>query len=125
MVMTGGASIFRLRTFVFFRLMASPKSLQACEKQSINNWSSSCVWSATSKSSANIMSLMRTLRTFVLALRRARLETLPSDRVRRYRFLPLLCRRHVFSNRPKKIPKSVGVRTQPCLTPLRISNGCE
>ena len=24
------------RTFVFFRLMVSPKSLQACEKQSVN-----------------------------------------------------------------------------------------
>ena len=30
-----------------------------------------------------------------------------------------------FSNMPKKIPKSVGARTQPCLTPLWISNGSE
>ena len=31
----------------------------------------------------------------------------------------------MFSNRPKKVPKSIGARTQPCLTPLRISNGSE
>ena len=41
------------RTFVFFRLMVSPKSLQACEKQSINDWSSCWVWVATAASSAN------------------------------------------------------------------------
>ena len=70
------------RTLVFFRLMVSPKSLHACEKQSINDWSSSWVWVATAASSANSMSLMRTLRTFVLALRRARLKNMPSDRVR-------------------------------------------
>ena len=66
-----------------FRLMVSPKSLHACEKQSINDWSSSWVWVATAASSANSMSLTRTLRTFVLALRRARLKSLSSDRVRR------------------------------------------
>ena len=37
MVMTGGASVSCPRTFVFFRLMVSPKSSQACEKQSIND----------------------------------------------------------------------------------------
>ena len=35
MVMTGGTSASCPRTFVFFRLMVSRKSLQACEKQSI------------------------------------------------------------------------------------------
>ena len=30
-----------------------------------------------------------------------------------------------FSSRPKKVPKSIGARTQPCLTPLRISNYSE
>ena len=30
-----------------------------------------------------------------------------------------------FSNMPKKMPKSVGARKQPCLTPLRISSGSE
>ena len=78
--MTGSASVSCPRTFVFFRLMVSPKSLHACEKQSINDWSSSWVWVATAASSANSLSLMRTLRTFVLALRRARLKSLPSDR---------------------------------------------
>ena len=57
--------------------------LQACEKQSINDWSSSWVWVATAASSANSMSLMRTLRTFVLPLRLAKLRSLPSERVRR------------------------------------------
>ena len=69
--------------FVFLRLMVSPKSLQACEKQSTNDWSSSWVWVATAASSANSMSLMRTSHTFVLALRWARLKSLPSERVRR------------------------------------------
>ena len=31
----------------------------------------------------------------------------------------------MFSNMPKKIPKNVAARTQPCLTPLRISSGSE
>ena len=63
--------------------MVSPKSLQACEKQSINDWSSSWVWVATAASSANCMSLMRSLRTFVLAMRRAKLKSLSSERVRK------------------------------------------
>ena len=50
---------------------------------------------------------------------------MPSDRVRRlihYVGVSNAC----FSNMPKKMPKSAGVkRTQPCLTPLRISNGSE
>ena len=80
------------------------------------------MWVATGASSANSMCLMRTLRTFVLALRRARLKSLPSDRVQ----LPsVVVSKACFSNKPKKIPKSVGARTQPCLTPLRISNGSE
>ena len=52
-------------------------------KQSINDWSSSWVWATTATSSTNSMSLMSTSRTFVLALRRARLKSLQSDRVRR------------------------------------------
>ena len=70
------------------------------------------MWVATAASSAYSMSLMRTLRTFVLALRRTRLKSLLS-----------LMSNACFSNRPKKIPTIVGERTQPCLTPLRISNG--
>ena len=120
--MTGSASVSCPSTFVFFRLMVSPKSLNACDKQSINDWSSFWVWVATAASSANSMSLMRTLRTFVLALRRARLKSLPSDRVR---IASIVLSKACFSNRLEKIPKSVGARTQPCLTPLRISNGSE
>ena len=44
--MTDGASVSCPMTFVFFRLMVSPKSLQACEKQPINEWSSSWAWVA-------------------------------------------------------------------------------
>ena len=58
MVMTGGDYVTCPRPFVFFRLMVSPKSIQACEKQSLNDWSASCVWVATAASSANSMSLM-------------------------------------------------------------------
>ena len=112
------------RTFVFFRLMVSAKSLQACEKQSINDWSCSWAWVATAASSGNSMSLMRSLRTFVLALRRARLKSLSSERVRKY--IPsVVVTNRCFSNRPKKLPNSIGARTQPCLTPLRISNVSE
>ena len=123
--MTGVASGSCLRTFVVFRLMVSLKSLQAFEKRSINDWSSSWVWVATAASSANNMSLMRTLRTFVQALRRARLNSLPSERVRRYIPSVVVSKVVCFSSRPKKIPKGVGARRQPCLTPLRISNGSE
>ena len=73
------------------------------------------MWVATAASSANSMSRVRTLRTFVLALRRARLKSLPSDRVR---MVDSFC----CCNRAKKIIKGVGTRTQPYLTPLRISN---
>ena len=37
MVMTGGASVSCPRTVVFFRLTVRSTSLQACEKQSIND----------------------------------------------------------------------------------------
>ena len=75
-------------------------------------------------SSANSMSLARTLRIFVLALIRARLKSLPSDRVRRW-IHSVVVSNACFSNRPKKIQKIVEARTQPCLTPLQISNGSE
>ena len=75
MVMIGSSSEFRL--------MVSPRSLQAWETRSISDWSSCWVWVATAASSANNMSVMRASRTFVLALRRARLNSLPSGLVRR------------------------------------------
>ena len=46
----GGVSVSCPRTFVVFRLMVSPKFLQACEKQSINDWSPSWVWVVTAAS---------------------------------------------------------------------------
>ena len=70
------------------------------------------------------MSLMMASRTFVLALRRPRLKSLPSDLVRRQipsDAVPKAC----LKSRAKKIPKSVGARTYPCLTPLRMSKGLE
>ena len=122
--MTGSAYVSCPRTFVFFRLMVSPKSSQAYEKQSIHDWSSSWVWVATAASSANSMSLMRSLRTFVLALRRARLKSLSSERVRKQ--IPSdVVSKTCFSNSPKKVPTSIGARTQPFLTKLRISNVSE
>ena len=54
----------------------------------------------------------------------ARLKSLPSNRVRRS--IPsVVVSNACFSNRPKKPAKGVGARTQPCVTPLRISNGFE
>ena len=70
------------------------------------------------------MSLMRASRTLVLALRRPRLKSLPADLVRRQ--IPLdAVPKAGLKSRVKKIPKSVGVRTQPCLTTLKLSKGLE
>ena len=65
------------------------------------------------------MSLTRASRTFVLALRRPGSKSLPSD---------LICdavSKACLRSRAKKIPKSVGARTYPWLTPLRMSKGLE
>ena len=70
------------------------------------------------------MSLMRASQHFVLAVKRPRLKNLPSDLVRRHILsdtVPKAC----LKSRTKKIPKSVGARTHPCLTPLWMSNGLE
>ena len=82
-VMADGVSVPCPRTLVFFRLMVSPKSRQAWEKWSISVCSSCWVWVATAGSSANSMSLMWASRILVMALRRARLKSVPSDLVRR------------------------------------------
>ena len=59
-----------------------------------------------------------------LALRRARLKSLSSELVRKY--IPsVVVSNTCFSNMPKKLPKSIGAMTQPCLTPQRISNVSE
>ena len=112
------------RMFVFFRLMISPKSLQAWEKQSISSCSSLWLCVMTVASSANNMTLMRVSRTFVLTFRWARLKRLPSDLVCRQILscaVPNACLRR----RVKKIPKRIGASTQPYLTLLHISKGSE
>ena len=63
---------------------------------------------------------MVVLRTVVFAFSRARLNSRASDLVRRYTpsvASPKAC----FRSRAKKMLKSMGARTQPCLTPLLIS----
>ena len=63
-------------------------------------------------------------RTFVLALRQPRLKSLPSDLVCRqipFDAVPKAC----LKSRAKKILKSIGARTHPCLTPLWMSKGLE
>ena len=67
---------------------------------------------ATAASSANSMSLMRSLRTFVLALRRARLKSLSSERVRK-QIPSVVVPKTCFSNRPMEVPNSIGASTQP------------
>ena len=75
-------------------------------------------------SSANKSSLIVSSRTFVLAFRRAALNSFP---------LLLVCRRipsftfwkACLNIAPKKIPNRVGARTQPCLTPLRMSKAVD
>ena len=75
-------------------------------------------------SSANSISLMRTVRTLVFALRRARLNSFPSLLV--CRWTPSVdCPNAKFSSREKKVPKKVGARTQPCFTLLYIGKGSE
>ena len=113
MVMAGSSTVSCPRTFVFFRLMVSPKSLQAWEKRSISVYSSCC-----------IVREQHASRTFVLALRPPRLKSLPSDLVRRQilsNAVPKAC----LKSRAKKIPKSVGARTHPRLTSLRMPKGLE
>ena len=82
------------------------------------------MWVVTAASSANSVSLMRASRTFVLTLRRPRLKSLSSDLVRRQiisNAVPKAC----LKSKAKKIPKSVGAKTHPCLTPLLMSKGLE
>ena len=67
---------------------------------------------------------MRASRTFVLALRRTRLKSLPSDLVGRQIHSDAVLKA-CLKSRAKKIPKSVGARTHPCLTQLRMSKGLE
>ena len=122
--MAGGVSTSWLSTLVFFRLMISPKSLQAWENLSMRCWSSCSVCEVTAASSAKSMSLMVFSVTLLFAFSRARLKSRPSDLVRRYTpsvDAPKAC----FKSRAKKMPKRVGASTQPCLTPLLMSKGVD
>ena len=82
--MTGEVSKSWPSTLVFFRLMVSPKSLQAWENLPMRLWSCCSVSEVTAPSSAKSMSLMRVTRTFVFALSLSRLNNYPSDLVCRY-----------------------------------------
>ena len=84
MVIRGEMSKSWPRTLVFFRLMVSPKSLQAWENLSMRHWSCCSVMEVTAPSSAKSMSLMRVTRTFVFALSLSRFNNCPSDLVCRY-----------------------------------------
>ena len=108
------------RMCVVFRLVVRPKSLQACN----NSLTMTGVPPAYGTQLLCHQSLMGTVRTFVLALNRAKLKSLSSDRVRRY--IPsVVVSRACFSSRAKTIPESVVARMQPSFTPLRTSNGSE
>ena len=84
----------------------------------------SSVCAVRAASSANSISLMRPLRTFVSARRRARLKRFPLVLVRRYTPSSDWLKAKD-SNIEKKMPKSVGASTNPCFTPLFIGNGSE
>ena len=81
------------------------------------------MWVANAASSANKMSLKWASQTFVLASRRVSLNSLPSDIVHMY-IPPVVVTKARFKE-TKKIPKSVGAKTQSCLISPRMSNGPE
>ena len=107
--------------FCFLMLIVSPNSLQAWESLSISCRRSSIVWVTSATSFAKSICRMTTCLTFVLALNRARLNSLPSA---------LVCRKTpsvdvlkaYYSIVEKNMLNSVGARTHPCFTPLWISN---
>ena len=79
-------------------------------------------WAVRDASSANSISLTYTSVPFVLARRRARLNSFPSDLVCRY--IPSQEESKAYDRRrEKKIPNNFGARTQPCLTPLQTGRG--
>ena len=63
---------------VFFRLIVRLNYVQASAKQVISQCSESSLWAVRAMASAKSNSLMRTIRTFVLTQRCARLKRLPS-----------------------------------------------
>ena len=107
-------------TFVFFRLMISLNAAQALEKRSRRACSSFSLCATRVVSSTKRRSRSIHLRTLVLARSLAGLNNFPSERVRSRRpstAEPKAC----FRRMEKKIVKSVGANTQPCLTPMLMS----
>ena len=119
MVMTGDVFTSWPSTLVFFRLMVSPKSLQAWFDLSIRHCRSCSVCEVTVASSAKSMSLMMVTHTLVFALSLVMFYSLPSD-------LLCMCTQSVeflkvcFRRREKRMLKRIGARTQPSFTPLMI-----
>ena len=112
------------RMLVFLRLMVKPYALQACATQLMRCCRASSVCAVRAPSSANSISLTSTFRTLVFARRRARLKSFPSILVERYTPSSDWLKAQD-SSRKKKIPKSVGASTQPCLTPLLIGKAAD
>ncbi len=108
----------------FERVDNSPKSLLACEKQLMRRCNSFSSCATRTASSAKSSSLISTLCTLALALRHVRLNRFPSLLVWMYIPSSDWLKAH-YNTREKKMPKSVGARTHPCLTPLRIGKGVE
>ena len=111
-------------TFVFFRLMISLNAAQALEKRSRRACSSFSLCATRAASSAKRRSRSIHLRTLVLARSLAGLNNFPSERVRG-RTLSTAKPKACFRRMEKKIMKSVGANTQPCLTPMLMSKASD
>ena len=123
-VITGGLGTPWPITWVFLRLMVSPKCLQASLKRLINWWSSSSEWATTAVSSANRRSRRSLSCVLVMAFSLARLNSFPSDLV--LREIPSVEVPNAYLKRTaKNIPNRVGASTHHCLTPLRMSKAAE
>ena len=99
--------------------MVRPKSLHACEKQSLSQWRCCSVYVIIVVSSAKSMSLMRVLHILVLALIWARMNSWSFVQVKRLMpsvDAPNACLRRM----QKNILKRYWDRIHPCLTLLQI-----
>ena len=111
-------------TFVFFRLMISLNAAQALEKRSRRACSSFSLCATRAASSAKRRSRSIHLRTLVLARSLARLNNFPSEWVRS-RTPSTAGPKACFRRMEKKIVKSVGANTKPCLTPMLMSKASD
>ena len=124
MVMVGGIGTFYALTFVFFKLIVSPKCLHASENLSRNLCSPCSECATRAASSTNSISLIKTVLSLVFERRQARLCSFLSDLVCRY--TPSVDVSKANDRRSeKKIPKRAGAKTQPCLTPLQMGKESE